>query len=210
MEFIGRLIRKLAINGVDFPPYLYSRMRCSSSYKNICLTIDDGPDPIYTIEVLEIFNKYSIKAGFFCIGMNIEENYKIAEQIYAEGHTIQNHSYSHRNLSCMSDKTVEIEIRKCRSIINGVTGEQKIRLFRPPHGLISLKNIWISHKCEENVVLWTDVIENQCLPRYTRENNFVLMTHDAMRSDVDNLKRYIPIMIDSGCRFIDLQTALNM
>ena len=59
------------------------------------LTFDDGPDPDTTPWVLGLLKKENVKATFFCIGKNIEENPLIFKQIIDHGHAIGNHTYNH-------------------------------------------------------------------------------------------------------------------
>ena len=64
----------------------------------IALTIDDGPANPYTEEMLDILKKYGIHATFFLIGQNAERYPNIVRRIWAEGHEIGNHSYTHPNI----------------------------------------------------------------------------------------------------------------
>jgi peptidoglycan/xylan/chitin deacetylase (PgdA/CDA1 family) len=209
MMLISRAIRKLSVKGVDLPPFIYSRIRVDSDDKTACLTFDDGPHTIYTMEIINILSKYKLKATFFFIGSNIEKNYKIAEQIFAEGHSIQNHSFSHIDFSSVSPKIAEIDIRRCRSVINGITGIQKEKMFRPPHGLISVRNIFVLRSCNEKVVLWTDEIDDQDMAEYGRHSRCLFMGHDDSIAMVKTLDLRLQVMIDCGYHFIDLETVVR-
>jgi peptidoglycan-N-acetylglucosamine deacetylase len=63
--------------------------------KSVYLTFDDGPDPYFTPIVLQLLLKLEVKATFFLIGENAQENPHIVEQIIKNGHTIGNHSLDH-------------------------------------------------------------------------------------------------------------------
>jgi peptidoglycan/xylan/chitin deacetylase (PgdA/CDA1 family) len=102
--------------------------------KKIALTFDDGPNEI-TLSILEILEKYNVKAAFFCIGKNIEKHPEILKQIVEKGHTVGNHSYSHSNFFDFYRKNRVIgEILKTDSLIESVSGK-KVQLFRPPYGV---------------------------------------------------------------------------
>ena len=65
----------------------------------IALTFDDGPNPYYTPQILNILQKYHVKATFFCIGRLIAAYPALVRQEYAAGYTIGNHSWSHPKLA---------------------------------------------------------------------------------------------------------------
>ena len=71
--------------------------------KKVYLTFDDGPSP-YTNDILDILDDYGIKATFFVIGKEGEENQEAYRRIVREGHTIGMHSYSHKYSQIYSSK----------------------------------------------------------------------------------------------------------
>jgi len=206
---ISRVIRKLAVKGVDLHPYIYSKIRVDPNVKTACLTFDDGPHEMHTMDILDILSKYRLKATFFCIGKNIEKYYKVAENIHAEGHSLQNHSYSHADFSSLSPNMAKNEIRRCRSVIYGIAGDQKVKMFRPPHGLISFENIVVSRSCEEKVVLWTCEINGLDIATCGRHNKCLCMGHDDSIATVKSLNILLKIMIDSGYNFVALETVVH-
>jgi len=106
------------------------------SGKKVAITFDDGPVE-NTLKILEILDKYNVKASFFCIGKNIEENPEIFKAILQKGHFVGNHSYSHtRKMGFLSTAKIVEEIRKCDEIALRVGGV-KLESFRPPFGVIN-------------------------------------------------------------------------
>ncbi len=77
----------------------------------IALTFDDGPDPEWTPQILDILKAKHVKATFFIIGANAEANPGLIQRILAEGHELGNHTYTHPNLAdtptpaCRSNST---------------------------------------------------------------------------------------------------------
>jgi peptidoglycan/xylan/chitin deacetylase (PgdA/CDA1 family) len=61
----------------------------------IALTIDDGPHPVYTPMVLEVLQRYGVKATFSMIGINVQRYPQVARAVVAAGHSICNHSMWH-------------------------------------------------------------------------------------------------------------------
>jgi len=99
--------------------------------KNIALTFDDGPNPPYTMEILDILKKHNVKATFFLIGKHVKEYPEIVRKIVKEGHAIGNHTYSHRNLLATKSWRIAEEIDKTTRVIEETTGIHPF-LFRPP------------------------------------------------------------------------------
>lgn len=100
--------------------------------KTLSLTFDDGPDPTYTPQILDILKKYNIKATFFVIGKNVKEFPEVAKRIVAEGHIIANHSYSHPRLNNLSTVTVDTEISGTDEILRQLVNV-KTDFFRTPY-----------------------------------------------------------------------------
>lgn len=67
-----------------------------STAKKVALTFDDGPNPPYTNQVLDILKKEGIKGTFFVCGANVKRHPEIVKKIALEGHLVGNHTYNHR------------------------------------------------------------------------------------------------------------------
>ncbi|MGG2066117.1 glycosyltransferase [Bacillus sp. S14(2024)] len=100
--------------------------------KQVVLTFDDGPDPHYTPEILDILNKYKIKADFFVVGENAQLNTSIIKRIYDEGHEIGNHTFTHPNIADTSPLRTKVELNTTQRLIQEITGHST-SLFRPPY-----------------------------------------------------------------------------
>ena len=112
-----------------FPSILH---RGPSGGKKVSLTFDDGPDPTYTPQILEILRHYNVKATFFLLGSAAERYPELVAQIFQEGHLIGNHTYTHANMSEISEQQVNIELNATQRLIQAITGHSTI-LFRPPY-----------------------------------------------------------------------------
>lgn len=103
--------------------------------KSVSLTFDDGPDPANTPAILDILKEKNISATFFVIGKKAEQHPELVERIYAEGHTLGNHSYSHsRFLGFFSQSRLHHELVRSNEVIESITGQKPI-FFRPPFGV---------------------------------------------------------------------------
>ena len=85
--------------------------------KKIALTFDDGPHPRYTERILEILERYDIKATFFVIGVNIQNYPEPFAKIVAAGHEIGNHSFSHGVCGSRDYTEIVAEMQKCDSLV---------------------------------------------------------------------------------------------
>src|SRR5262245_41963776 len=106
--------------------------RVDTPDKIVALTFDDGPHPVYTAMVLDVLDRYQIRATFFMMGRNVERYPALARQVLDRGHEVGNHSYSHPKLIFMSPQHVREEIERTDQLLRniGVSGEI---YFRPPH-----------------------------------------------------------------------------
>nr|WP_261764630.1 polysaccharide deacetylase family protein [Paenibacillus xylanexedens] len=100
--------------------------------KVVAFTFDDGPHPVYTHQVLDIFRRAGGHATFFMIGKEMEAYPDIAAQVHREGHEIANHTYTHPNLTELTLEEAGEELRQAERLVQEVTGNAA-RSFRPPY-----------------------------------------------------------------------------
>lgn len=99
------------------------------------ITIDDGPDPAVTPQVLAQLAEHGAHATFFCVGLRVERYADLAREIVSRGHHIENHSQRHRhNFSLLGPGGMAAEIARAQDSIFRVTGCSP-RFFRAPAGL---------------------------------------------------------------------------
>jgi peptidoglycan/xylan/chitin deacetylase (PgdA/CDA1 family) len=101
----------------------------------VAITIDDGPDPDVTPQVLAQLAAHHALATFFCVGARVERHADLAREIVSRGHAIENHSQRHRhNFSLLGPGGMNAEISRAQDSILRVTGSSP-RFFRAPAGL---------------------------------------------------------------------------
>lgn len=104
--------------------------------RSVALTFDDGPDAVYTGQVLDILKRQNVKATFFLIGLNAEHHPEMVKRIAAEGHAIGNHTWSHVNLPKLTAAQVQAEVGRTSDLLTEQLG-YKPSLVRPPFGSLS-------------------------------------------------------------------------
>lgn len=100
--------------------------------KAVAFTFDDGPHPLYTEELLDIFHKINGKATFFMVGEELNKYEDIAARVHRAGHEIANHTYSHPDLTKLTVDEARSELQRADDTIRKVTG-QPVSNFRPPY-----------------------------------------------------------------------------
>ena len=108
------------------------------SGKKVAITFDDGPSE-NTLKILDLLEQYDVKCGFFCIGKEVEQRPQIFREIIRRGHMVGNHTFSHtRKMGFLSSSKILDEIIRCDEIVEKTAG-LKMKLFRPPFGIINPK-----------------------------------------------------------------------
>ena len=99
--------------------------------KDVALTFDDGPDPTWTPQLLDILKAQKVPATFFVVGMQAQQYPALLRRMVAEGHEVGSHSFTHPNLSMVSATQVRLELDATQRLIASILGRGTL-LFRPP------------------------------------------------------------------------------
>ena len=171
--------------------------RMDTNEKAVYLTFDDGPIPEITPWVLDLLNKYQIKATFFMVGDNVRKHPKEFQMVVERGHRVGNHTFNHiGGFRHLSYNYLE-NTNKADELI-------KSNLFRPPQGwrrwgqYIVLKNRY-------TIVMWDLVTRDYSkhlngpqvlaiVKKYVR-NGSIITFHDSIKSE-KNMKYALPRAIE--------------
>lgn len=175
--------------------------------KQIAITFDDGPHPVYTPQLLDGLKERGIQASFFLMGKNAESYPEIVKRMADEGHLIGNHTYSHVQLTRLSSENACEEIQKTSRIIQNITG-QEVDYIRPPFGSWSDN---LECGVEMFPVMWTidpldwatdntDKVVQRVLSN-AKENGIILL-HDSYDSSVQAAFRIIDTLTKEGYEFV--------
>ena len=188
---------------IEQPPkllrWLYPRAlwRMDKNVKAVYLTFDDGPIPNITPWVLDLLDKYNIKATFFLVGDNVRKHPEEFKMIVERGHRVGNHTFNHiSGLKYLSYNYLE-NTNKADELNNST-------LFRPPHGWMRWGQYMVlSHRY--TVVMWDLVTRDYSkrlngrqvlrnVKKYVR-NGSIITFHDSIKSE-KNMKYALPRAIE--------------
>jgi len=121
--------------------------------KEVALTFDDGPNPLYVSIILQELARYQAQATFFLVGKMVHKYPELTRDLLASGHELANHTYNHPNITRLSTPALLREILLDRAAIKDVTGRNTV-LFRPPGGNIDSEVARQLHALDYNIVYW--------------------------------------------------------
>lgn len=195
--------------------------------KVIALSFDDGPNEPYTSQILDILDKYQIKATFFTVGENVRYYPEVIKKIVERGNVIGNHSYSHQdNLAITDRKIMEKEIEWAEEEIYQTSGV-KPHLFRPPHGY---KSPWLMDVIKKDNLItvdWSDMTNDWDQPgtdkivknivKKARPGGIIVLhdgnktLHGSPRSqEVEALPKIIESLQSKGYQFVTVADLLKV
>ena len=184
-----------------------------NSEMKIALTFDDGPHKCYTPEILDILDQYGVKATFFVIGSNCEDNLAIVQREIDSGHEIGNHTYSHPRLTKIKAEKLFSELIKTENILFEL-GEYRPKLFRPPEGVYSLTVSKTLERLDYIPILWTVDTTDWKLPSAEKiadtvlkniSSGEIILCHDFVSgksNTPDALRIFIPKLLEQGYVFV--------
>lgn len=200
-------------------------IKCGSKEeKVVALTFDDGPDEVFTPQILDILKKYNIKATFFTVGEKVEYNKKLIQREFKEGHEIGNHTYTHINVSKNGYNKIKKEIGDTQDIIKSVTGVYP-KVFRPPYRAISKDMCEVIKQNDMNIVLWSYVDardwSNPGVSSIVKtiedgvQNGGIILLHDYNKvrtpksQTIEAIEIMIPDLIQKGYKFVTVSELID-
>lgn len=171
--------------------------RIKTSTPTVYLTFDDGPTPSTTPQILEILDRYHVKATFFCVGDNVRKFPQSFQMYLDQGHQVGNHTMHHLKGFNTESERYLIDVEEADQYIHS-------NLLRPPYGRIKFKQLR-ALKNKYHIVMW-DVITRDynsklspekilsIVKRYTRDGSIIVF-HDSLKS-IKTLKVALPQCIE--------------
>lgn len=199
------------------PKITYSQCHVDGQY--IALTFDDGPHATNTPRLLEMLKQRGIKGTFYCVGQCVAEYPEIAKRIVDEGHEIASHSWSHPQLSSMSEASVRDQLERTHQAIKQATGVEP-KTFRPPYGAFTLRQRkWANAVYGYKTILWdVDTLDwkhrnparTEAIALAETKSGSIILTHDIHKSTIDAMPTLMDHLLAKGFKFVTVSELIAM
>ncbi len=193
----------------------YNAFYCAdTSEKKLYLTFDAGFENGNTGKILDALKKHNVKAAFFLVGNYFETQPELVKRMVKEGHTVGNHTYSHPDMSAISDQaSFQNELEKNAALYREITGKEMEKLYRPPQGKFCESNLKMAQEMGYRTVFWSlayvDWYEND---QPTKEEAFqkllprvhpgaIVLLHSTSKTNGDILDELLSKWEEAGYTF---------
>jgi peptidoglycan-N-acetylglucosamine deacetylase len=203
-------------------------IRRTASAKSLALTFDDGPNPSVTPRLLDLLDRYSVRATFFLVGKFVRACPDLTEEISARGHLLGNHTDTHANLTFQLRSGIRDELMRCQAAISAATHSDPPRWMRPPYGYRNpLLDGEVRRAGMRGIVMWSRmcgdwkpqpaerlVARLADIGRSNRPYGDIVVLHDgdyrALGGDrqhiVAALEHWLPRWRDAGLEFVTIES----
>lgn len=196
------------INKTNYEYDVVINRKIDKSKKMIALTFDDGPN-YNTSKIIDVLNKYDIKATFFVLGSRAINNKDILKKMVDSGMEIGNHTYNHLLLTKYDENKIRSEIEDTSEVIYSAT-KKRPKLLRPSYGSVNNK---IKKVANMPIIIWDiDTLDwkyhnskriTSRVVNKVRDGDIILM-HDIYSASLNALSNIIPILQDNGYEFVTI------
>lgn len=182
----------------------------------VALTFDDGPNPRFTPQILDILYEHQVPATFFLVGQQMEGQGWLVRKIAASGHEIGNHTNSHPDLTTLEEPQILEEIQKTQDKLREILPDYTMNFLRPPYGRqnetvcqssplpLILRNVdsgdWEDPQAE---AIYAAVMENI-------QDGDIVVFHDDNPETVKALKQILPALKARGYQFATVSALLGL
>jgi len=173
---------------------------------SVALTFDDGPNPVCTPRLLDLLKEKEVKATFFVVGRRADQYPEIVQRAWAEGHLVENHTWSHSPLFCfLLPGKLRAEIERGGESIRRICGFRP-RYFRSPVGLrhpllrpylkeAGLEYISWSVRTRDTLIGDSTVLAERILSKVAGGD--IILLHDHLRAGANAMLETLPRVIDT-------------
>ena len=197
------------VNKVVEPVITRSDNEYFEGKKLVAITFDDGPGYAVTEYLLDELDKRDAKVSFFLVGNRIEKQAELVKRMHNSGHTIGNHSYSHKSFKKQKPESYLYEINRTNQLIKDITGEDVI-FVRPPYGSYKKSTL---ENVNMNFVLWSvdtedwksrnaDMVYEEMTTDI--EDGDIILLHDLYQTSADAAIRAIDYLLENGYAVVSL------
>ncbi|WP_084134537.1 delta-lactam-biosynthetic de-N-acetylase [Paenibacillus harenae] len=126
-----------------------------TSKKELYLTFDNGYENGYTPGILDVLKEKKVPAAFFVTGHYVKDQAELIKRMAGEGHIVGNHSWSHPDMSLLSEEQIRSELDKVKEQVLSLTGQKEMKYLRPPRGIFNERVLAASKRFGYTNVFWS-------------------------------------------------------
>lgn len=198
----------------------------NSEDKKVALTFDDGPDDVFTPQILDVLKDKDVKATFFVIGKRAEGFSEVMQRIVDEGHLVGNHTWSHPNIMKVSLEDAKQEVLKTEKLLKSYykDSSDRIKIFRSPYGSIDPKSVEFFGDIGYKIISWNvdsldwkgltaEEVKTNVLENVTKGS--IILQHSAggegedLSGSVGALPEIIEVLKAEGFEFVTIDEILK-
>lgn len=196
--------KKLPIYGVE------------TTEKKIAITFDAAWTNQDTEEIIKILEKHNAKATFFIVGDWAEKFPESVKAFFDAGHTIANHSDTHKAFSKCSRNEIKEEIENCNKKLEAITG-QKVTLVRAPSGDYTDQSIEVAKSLGMYTIQWdcdsldyTKISVDEIVNRVVKgtKNGSIVLFHNGVENTAPALDRILTELTKQGYTFVSVENLI--
>ena len=182
----------------------------------VALTFDDGPNPRFTPQILDILYEHQVPATFFLVGQQMEGQGWLVRKIAASGHEIGDHTNSHPDLTTLEEPQILEEIQKTQDKLREILPDYTMKFLRPPYGR---QNETVCQSSPLPLILWEvdsgDWEDPQAEAIYAAvmeniQDGDIVVFHDDNPETVKALKQILPALKARGYQFATVSALLGL
>ncbi|MDQ0216580.1 peptidoglycan-N-acetylmuramic acid deacetylase [Oikeobacillus pervagus] len=184
--------------------------------KVLYLTFDNGYENGYTAKILDTLKQEKVPATFFVTGHYLRSAPDLVRRMVKEGHIVGNHSWSHPDLTQVSDEKLKRELALVEEETAKMTKQKKMEYLRPPRGILSERTLKLAKEEGYTHVLWSLAFvdwqtNNQKGWQYSYDNimtqahpGAVILLHTVSKDNAEALEKALQDLKKQGYQFKSL------
>ena len=185
----------------------------ASSDKVIYLTFDVGYENGNVAKILDTMKKHGATGTFFILENVVKSNTDLVSRMFNEGHTVANHTMSHKNMAYADRAALEAEIYGLEKLCETYVGKKPAKLYRPPEGCFSRENLEALHEMGYATVFWSSAYadwDNKKQPspdtaleklKSRLHNGEILLLHPTSATNAAIMDEFLTYLEKEGYRF---------
>lgn len=180
--------------------------------KELALTFDDGPHPGRAEKLVSLLDELNVKATFFVVGKMVEKHPELVLLEAEHGNEVEDHSFSHVNLSRIPEDEVETEYLSCKNLLKNIL-KREPRFCRPPGGRATSNVIKAAADCGLTTTMWSDDPKDYSNPgadeilQRTLDRaapGGIILLHEGVEETMQILPNLVNTLRNHGYRFVTM------